>query len=39
MSNDNGFRHAYGQIVEGVQVVTPQILWQETLEDSAIVEP
>jgi len=38
MSNDNGFRHAYGNPVEGVQVVTPQILWQETLEDSAIVE-
>jgi predicted nucleic acid-binding protein len=35
MSNDNGFQHARNQPIEGVTVVTPQILWQETLDDSA----
>jgi hypothetical protein len=33
MSNDKGFRDALGKTIEGVQVVTPQILWQETLDD------
>jgi predicted nucleic acid-binding protein len=36
ISNDKGFRHAHGQTIEGVQVVTPQILWQETLEDGVV---
>lgn len=35
MTNDKGFEHAHNKSVEGVQIVTPQILWQETLEDSA----
>jgi predicted nucleic acid-binding protein len=34
MSNDKSFEAALNKTVEGVQVVTPQILWQETLEDS-----
>lgn len=35
MSNDKGFSHAQNKSVEGVQIVTPKILWQETLDDSA----
>jgi len=35
ISNDNGFARAHGQTVEGVQVIKPQVVWQETLEDAA----
>jgi len=34
MSNDKGFQHAYAHTVDGVEVVKPKVLWQETLGDS-----
>ncbi|MCU1492331.1 MAG: hypothetical protein JWO62_95 [Acidimicrobiaceae bacterium] len=36
ISNDKGFALAHNKTIEGVQVVTPRILWQETLADSAL---
>jgi hypothetical protein len=35
LSNDNGFLRAHGETVDGVRVIKPQIVWQETLEDTA----
>lgn len=35
LSNDNGFKHCYGKQIGTLSVMKPQVLWQETLEDSA----
>jgi hypothetical protein len=36
ISNDKGFALAHNKTIEGIRVVTPRILWQETLADSAL---
>ena len=33
LSNDNGYSGCHGQTIEGVQVMKPAVVWQETLED------
>lgn len=33
MSNDGGFASCHGQVIDGVRVLKPEIVWQETLDD------
>jgi predicted nucleic acid-binding protein len=33
MSNDNGFAACHGKAIEGVRVLKPEVVWQETLDD------
>lgn len=33
ISNDNGFSACHGQPIDGVQVIKPEVVWQETLGD------
>lgn len=35
ISNDNGFSACHGQLIEGVKVIKPEVVWQETLGDIA----
>ncbi len=33
MSNDNGFAACHGRVIDGVKVLKPEVVWQETLDD------
>jgi predicted nucleic acid-binding protein len=33
MSNDGGFASCHGQVIDGVRVLKPEVVWQETLDD------
>ena len=36
MSNDQDFKHLHGRTIEGIQVVTPQIVWPGTPDDQIV---
>ena len=34
MTNDNGFKRTWDQDIDGVKVIKPKVMWQETLDDA-----
>lgn len=37
ISNDEGFSRAWGRVLDGVRVIKPRVVWQETLDDAGPV--
>lgn len=38
ISNDNGFAACHGEAIDGVRVIKPEVVWQETLQDTQAPE-